>query len=86
MVTNEKSDDAGILWRLILAVIGLLIALAGWSLIMTAILMKTRLWREDAVSELYGELRPLMFDRLPDARQRERGRGHRPGGLPALPP
>jgi hypothetical protein len=38
MVTNEKSDDAGILWRLILAVIGLLIALAGWSLIMTAIL------------------------------------------------
>jgi hypothetical protein len=38
MVTNEKNDDAGILWRLILAVIGLLIALAGWSLIMTAIL------------------------------------------------
>ena len=27
-----------------------------------------------------------VLDRLPDARQRRRGRGHRPGGVPALPP
>ena len=27
-----------------------------------------------------------VLDRLPDARQRQRGRGRRPGGVPALPP
>jgi hypothetical protein len=38
MATNEKRDDAGILWRVILAVVGLGLAMAGWSLIMTAFL------------------------------------------------
>jgi hypothetical protein len=37
MSTNEKRDEST-LWRVILAVIGLGIAVAGWSLIMTAIL------------------------------------------------
>ena len=27
-----------------------------------------------------------VLDRLPDDRERQRGRGHRPGGVPALPP
>jgi hypothetical protein len=38
MATNETSDDRGILWRLVLAVIGLVLAFAGWSLIMSAFL------------------------------------------------
>jgi hypothetical protein len=38
MSTNEKRDGESTLWRVILAVIGLGIAFAGWSLIMTAIL------------------------------------------------
>jgi hypothetical protein len=37
MSTNEKRDEST-LWRVILAMIGLGIAFAGWSLIMTAIL------------------------------------------------
>jgi hypothetical protein len=38
MTTNEKRDDPSILWRLVLAAVGLGIAFAGWSLIMTAFL------------------------------------------------
>ena len=37
-MANDQRSDTGILWRIILVVVGFGVAMTGWALIMTAIL------------------------------------------------